>query len=85
MADDFLGPGFVSMSPDFSSTWVVRTLVILIQIVIIKLHRAIHELKDFATIIEELILILREGKYKFTTKRQNIPKIKQDTGSRLSC
>ena len=37
-----------------------------------------HELKDFATIIEELILILREGKYRFITKRQNITKIKHD-------
>ena len=50
----------------------------LIQIVIILLNRAIHELKDFSTIIGELILILREGKYRFITKRQNINKTKQD-------
>ena len=24
MADDFLGPGFISMSPDFRSTWVFK-------------------------------------------------------------
>ena len=35
MADDILGPEFTSTSPDFSSTWVVRILVMLIQIVII--------------------------------------------------
>ena len=45
MTDDFLGPGFASVSPDFISTWVVRILVILIQIVTIELHRAIYELK----------------------------------------
>ena len=38
-----------------------------------------RELKDFATIIEELIiLILRENEYIFSTKRQNSTKIKQD-------
>ena len=35
MADDFLGSGFVFMSPDFSSSQVVRILVMLIQIAII--------------------------------------------------
>ena len=35
MAHDFLGPGFISMSPDFSSAWVVRILVMLMQIAII--------------------------------------------------
>ena len=50
------------MSPNFSSTWVVRILVMLIQIVIIKFYRAIDELKDFATITEESILILRDSK-----------------------
>ena len=78
MVDDLLVPGFISMSPDFSSTWVARILVIIIQIVLIKLHRPIHELKDFSIIAEELILILRERKYMFTTKRQNSTKIKQD-------
>ena len=77
MADNILGPGFVSMSPDISSTWVFRILVMLLQIVIIQLPRPIHELKDFAIMIEELILILRERKYIFTTKRQKITKIKQ--------
>lgn len=42
----------------------------LMQIVIMWLHRAMYEFKDFATIIEELILILRESKHIFTTKRQ---------------
>ena len=36
-----------------------------------------HELNDFATIIEELILILRKSNYINTTKRQNSTKIKQ--------
>ena len=35
MADDFLGHGFVFMSPDFSSSQIVRILVTLIQIAII--------------------------------------------------
>ena len=30
MADDFLSPGFVSMSPGFSYTWVFRIPVMLI-------------------------------------------------------
>ena len=59
------------MSPGFSSIWVVRILLVLIQIVIIQLHRATHQLKAFATIIEELILILTECKDIFITKRQN--------------
>ena len=62
LANDFLGSGFISLSPNFSSTWVVRILVMLLQIVIIKFYRAIDELKDFATITEESILILRESK-----------------------
>ena len=33
IADGFLGPGFISMWPDFSSTWNVRILVMLIQFV----------------------------------------------------
>ena len=78
MADEFLCPGFVSVSPDFSSTSDFRILVILMQIVIILLHRAIDELKDFATTIEELLLVLREHKYILTTKRQSSTKIKQD-------
>ena len=41
--------------------------------------QSITQLNDFVTIIEELILILRECKYIFTTKRQNIIKIKQDS------
>ena len=63
MADDFLGPRFISMSPDFISTWAARIMVMLIQIVITKLHRAMLELKDFRTIIEECISILTESKY----------------------
>ena len=31
----FLIPGFIPMSPDFSSTWVVSKLILLLQIVII--------------------------------------------------
>ena len=37
-----------------------------------------HGLKGFASIIGELTLILRKDKYIFTTKRQNITKVKQD-------
>ena len=62
MTDFFLGPEFISMPPDFSGTWVVMILVLLVHIVIIKLQRAMHELKDFTAIIEELILTLRESK-----------------------
>ena len=37
-----------------------------------------HELKYFATIIEELLLILRESKYTITNKRYYSTNIKQD-------
>ena len=71
IADDFLTPGFISMSPGFSSICVFRILLVLIQIVIIQLHRATHQLKAFATIMEKLILILTECKDIFITKRQS--------------
>ena len=72
----FLGSGFISMSQDFTSALVVKILEVLIQIAIIKLHRAMHELNNFTTVIEDLLLIMRE--YIFITKRPNITKIKQD-------
>ena len=34
MANDILGPGFISMSADFSITWIVRILLMRKQIVI---------------------------------------------------
>ena len=41
------------------------------------MHRATYVLKDFTTIKKELLIILRESRYIFATKRKSSTKIKQ--------